>query len=278
MFAFKGLVADILFAWFPLDGTQLQHLLGNLFKHDILDRIFAYYDMERLVRHGSEFEVEKHRHIFVYGLLGFVYAHSPEATRTAFIQTHFLLPHAHLFVANNKQQDLEAQANALAKMLYGCALSVKVEQAENKRWHARVLLDQEALAEDDSVGYRYSRQKALKKALLVLVERAQQADRTSATYEQRQQQLEELRRQKIEAAKNEKLLALRQKEADKRAKRERVRALRAEAKLLRDNNRKQAKAKHKLRQQQESEKAARAAAQMATMSANKRRHLEDKAK
>jgi dsRNA-specific ribonuclease len=166
MYAFKGLVAEIPYTWFPLEGTQLQHTLGNLFKPEILDWIFVYYDLDKLIRYGLEFDANKQRHIFVFGLLGYLYVHAPEEVK-----------------------------------------------------------NDSTLAEEESVSYRYSRVKTEKKALIVLSERAQQADQQSENYELRQQRLEEIRQQTVEQ-----------------------------------------------------EKEAKLAAQPTTMSANKRRHLQDKQK
>ncbi|GHT64268.1 hypothetical protein AGMMS50239_21660 [Bacteroidia bacterium] len=278
MYAFKGLVAEILYHYFPLDGTQLQHALGNLFKPEILDRIFVYYDLDKLIRHGIEFDAAKHRHIFVYGFLGYLFANAPEEIKKDFIQQHFLLPNSHLFTFDEKKQDLEAQCNVLARMLYHKNVQVRMQQTTDKLWQTIVSLNETCLANETSISYRYSRKKTLKKALIVLSQQAQQADHLSENYELHQQLLEEKRMQKTQQEKEKKLAAYKEKEAKKQAKRKEAKEKMENMKRLQDIKRKQAKSNAKKRKEEKEQQEARFAAQMATMSANKRRHLQDKQK
>jgi hypothetical protein len=279
MFAFKGLVAEILYDWIPLDGTQLQHALGNLFKPEILERIFVYYDLDKRIRHGIEFEADKHRHIFVYGFLGFLFVHAPEDEKRAFVNRHFLLPNNHLFQFETKNQDLEGQCNVLSRQLFGKKITItRTRSGENKWWQVTVATGETILAQDESVSYHYSRKKTLKKALLALAEKAQDIDRLSDDYEQRQQIFSEKRQTQMEQAKAEKLAAYQAKTAKKKAEREAVKAKQKEMKQLLDQKRKLAKANVKKRKEEKERQAAAAANKMTTMSANKRRHLEDKQK
>ena len=41
MFVFKGQVADVLYQYFSGDGTRLQHILGNLFGKERLERMYS---------------------------------------------------------------------------------------------------------------------------------------------------------------------------------------------------------------------------------------------
>jgi hypothetical protein len=278
MYAFKGLVAEILYGWFPLEGTQLQHTLGNLFKNENLDRIFAYYDLDKLIRHGLEFDTSRHRHIFVFGLLGYLHVHAPEEVKKEFIRQHFILPYPHFFMSESKRQDLEAQCNVFSRMLYGKTLRIRSRQIENKHWQTTVSVNDSTLAEEESVSYRYSRTKTWKNALIVLSERLQQAYQQSENYELRQQWMEDIRQQKTEQEKEAKLATYTMKEAKKQAKRKAHKSKQAGQKQLLDVRRKQAKANAKKRMEDKEQEAKRLIAQMSSMSANKRRHLQDKQK
>ena len=72
MFGFKGKVAETLFRYMPGTGTQIQHFLGNLFKDEILLKIYDTYNLHEICRFGSSFDINKQKHIIVYGFLGFV--------------------------------------------------------------------------------------------------------------------------------------------------------------------------------------------------------------
>jgi hypothetical protein len=279
MYAFKGLVAQILYDWFPHEGTQLQHILGNLFKPEILERIFAYYDLNKLVRHGIELDVEKHRSVFVYGFLGFLFTHTPEEVKKDFIFTHFLLPNEHLFPSEQKSKDLEAQCHQLAKKLYEKPVNITVARVpENKHWQTTIAVNDTVLAREDSVSYQYAHKKALKKALIILAGKNQENALQSEDYVLRLQALEEQRRQKIEQQKAVKLATYQAKAERKKAERAAAKAKQAEMKQLQDQKRKQAKLRAKERKDERARQAAIRERQATTMSANKRRHLQDKQK
>jgi hypothetical protein len=279
MYAFKGLVAQILYDWFPHEGTQLQHILGNLFKPEILERIFAYYDLEKLIRYGTELDAEKHRSVFVYGFLGFLFTHTPEEVKKDFIFTHFILPNEYLFPSEQKSKDLEAQCQLLAKKLYGKAIKITVARVqENKHRQITISANDTILASEDSVSYQYAHKKALKKALIFLAEKNQEKALQSKDYELRQQILEDKRRQKIEQEKAEKLAAYQAKAERKRQERAAAKAQLTQMKQLQDQKRKQAKTQAKERKEARERQAAIKERQATTMSANKRRHLQDKQK
>ncbi|MDR2130320.1 MAG: hypothetical protein LBP56_04010 [Odoribacteraceae bacterium] len=277
MFAFRGLVAEALFMYLPATGTQLQHALGNLFKNEHLERVFAAYDLHRLIRHSVNFDADKHRHIFVYGLLGYVFAHVPDGAKQEFIRRHFILPYAHILTPNAKNRDMEAQCNVLSNMLYGCKVKLTMQQNETL-WAVTVAAKENMLATESSVSYRYARKKSLKKALIALSDAAKAADEQTADYALRQQVVADTIRRKEEEEIRRKQTALAEKQAKKKAEAEAKKAKTAEMKQLRDKQRRQAKAAAAQRKEEQKKKTAALAAQTKSMSARKRRHLEDKQK
>jgi hypothetical protein len=277
MFAFKGLVAEALFRYLPATGTQLQHALGNIFKNEHLERIFAAYDLHRLIRHSVDFDADRHRHIFVYGLLGYIFAHAPDEVKNEFISRHFILPYAHILIPETKNRDMEAQCNLLSNMLYGCKVKLNMQKNESL-WTAAVTAKERILAVESSVSYRYVRKKTLKKALIALSEAAKTADMQTEDYALRRQMAEDAARQKAEAEIKQKQAALAEKQAQKQAAAKARKAKTAELKRLRDMQRKQAKATARQRKDEQAAKAAATAAKTKNMSARKRRHIEDKKK
>ena len=89
-FSFKGFVADILYEFTPGSGTELQHLLGNMFKNEHLNTMYDKLKLEALIRYGVEFDHRKHKHIFVYGLLGFIQQYSPVDVKRQFVSHNFI--------------------------------------------------------------------------------------------------------------------------------------------------------------------------------------------
>ena len=132
------------------------------------------------------------------------------------------------------------------------------------------------MADETSTGYRYSRQKALKHALIALTEAANQADSQTPGYELRRQHLEDLLLKKVENLKSEKARAYTEKQENRKIERAKRKAARQARALETDVKRRKAKQAAKLRKEAQARQAAQKAASMTNMSANKRRHLQDK--
>jgi hypothetical protein len=90
-------IATYLFSWVSGTGTQIQHFLGNLFKNPILERLFDEYELFHVLRAGENFDTQKHKHIFVYALLGFVLKHADKKQLYHFIGSEIITPNKHLF-------------------------------------------------------------------------------------------------------------------------------------------------------------------------------------
>ena len=275
MFAFKGRVAEILYQYIPASGTALQHSLGNIFKNDHLNRLFTYYDLQHSIRHNPDFDAASHRHIFVYGLLGWLFVHADEETIQSFIRRHFILPYSHLLIPENKSADLTAQCNVYAKILHNHTVTLDTQKT-GEQWTTTVVAGEILLSRETSAGYQYSRKKALKNALIALTEMANRADSQTPGYELRRQSLDDALQKKQEAEKQRKARAYAEKQQQKKidsAKRKADRKARA---LETDIKRRKAKLAAKQRKEQQQRQAAQQEAKMSNMSANKRRHLQDK--
>ena len=275
MFGFKGLVAEVLYRYIPATGMQLQHALGNLFKNEQLERLFFYYALQDYIRHSLDFDASHRRHVFVYGLLGWLFVHANDDVKQRFIRRHFILPCTHILFSESKNRDMEAKCNLFSKMLYNCKISLGMEKS-GEEWTTVVRAGETVLAGDTSTGYRYSRQKALKRALIALTEAANHADSQTPGYERRRQILEDSLLKKQESEKMEKTRAYAEKQEQKKVDCEKRKIDRKAQSIEIDIKRRKAKSAAKLRKEEQARQAAQKAAKMTNMSANKRRHLQDK--
>ena len=274
MYAFKGEVAEILFRYLPATGTQLQHALGNLFKNEHLERLFFAFELKNYIRHGIEFEVDKRRHIFVYGLLGYLFAHCGKENLREFIVKHFILPFQHVILPKTHNRDTETQCNLLSEILYNCRMRIAIEK-EDELFCATVTAGNRLLAQERSKSYRYVRRKTLKKALITLAGSAEEYEQQQPGYEARRQQVENRLQQKSEAEKAQKQQAYKEKQEKKAAERKTRKLQQQQTAIAADIKRRRAKAAAKLRKEEQARKTAAENAKKMNMSANKRRHLQD---
>ena len=277
MFVFRGEVARILLQYVSGTGTQLQHTLGKLFKNEHLEQLFAYFELHRYIRHSADFDAVKHRHIFVYGLLGWLCEHASQEVRTEFITRHFILPFSNELIPSSKNYDIEAQCHVFSQIVYGCKVKLTVQKT-GESFQATVTSGERILASESSTGYRYARRKTLKKALYTLMNAIEEKDRLNPDYEISRQRLDDVLLQKQEAEKAEKAKAYAEKLEKKSKERQERKTLRQVRATEADIKRRKAKASAKRRKELETQRATEIAAKMANMSANKRRHLQDKAK
>ena len=264
-----------IYHYVPATGTQLQHALGNLFKNEHLNRLFDYFNLQRCIRHSPAFEAEKHRHIFVYGMLGFLLEHSDKERLRAFIIRHFVLPYQQILMPQTRSHNIEGQCNLLSRMLYNCNVHLSTEK-EAGIFRAIVTAGDHILAQESSKSYRYVHRKAMKKALSALAESVEEHEKAQPGYEARRQKLETVLQQKQEAEKAQKQQAYHEKQAKKKAEKDQRKQARQEAAIIDDIKRRKAKSAAKARKDEQARRAAANASKMENMSANKRRHLQDK--
>ena len=273
MFVFKGMVAQILFRYYPEDGTRMQHVLGNLFRQERLVRLFDDWRLQQQVRAGGNFDIAAHKHIFVYAVFGYV-STLDEIIRNWFITKYILNEESdHLFTHKLRNRDLLAQADALVKRTNGQRLTLVMEMTDDGLHRAKaVSTDGTVLCEATSKSWRYARTKATKLALNMLATPFRQELLSNPDYQERVRTREE---EKVAQRKAEIEKRIAEKEEVHKKKEEE----RREQARLRDTRRRKIQAEAKKRR---AENAARAAAKAAKearpMSAKKRRHLEDKKK
>jgi hypothetical protein len=275
MFAFRGLVAEYLFKYSAVSGTQMQHVLGNMFKNEPLNKIFTFFNLQNYIRYGIDFQVDNHKHIFVFGLLGWLFTHCSKEIKQQFISRHFILPNSEIAYKKEKNSDIASQCAFMAKMLFNKKIKIFTRK-ENEQHITEISVKSQILASESSTGYRYSRTKALKTALLALSVMSEGKNRLSPDYESRHQYIENLLFQKSEQEKEAKHQTYLQKQEQKKAEREKRKADRQAKAIETDIARRNAKNTAKIRKEQQAKKAALEAAKMANMSADKRRRLQDR--
>ena len=278
-FAFRGYVADILFKFSPGTGTQLQHMLGNLFKNEELNILYDKLKLDELIRCGVDFDHKKHKHIFVFGLLGFIHQFSPDEVKQQFVSRNFILPNKHLFNPSTKSNDFQAQCNLLSRILFQEPVFIDIVRIENDLWKTTIKVKEAVLATETSKSHRYSRQKCLKKALKQLADDVYFIEKTKPEFSASESRLEQIRNVKFQQQKEEKLRLQAEKEERKRTEnRIKKEKLKAEKEKLDEMRR---KTKAVVKKEKESKKGkntiyrAYSAEEIAAMNPAKRRRLED---
>lgn len=273
MFVFKGMVAQVLYRYFTGEGTRLQHVLGNLFRNERLERLFDELKLKSFVRAGETFDIKTHKHIFVYAIFGYVTT-LDEDMRNWFIAKYILNEESeHLFLHKKRNANLLAQADEMVRRTNGQRLSLEMEVTDEGLNQAKaVLSDGTVLCEAVSKSWRYARTKATKLALNMLATPFRKEMLSNPDYQARVLAREEekiaIRKAEIEA-----------RDAAKEAIREEKKAKRKEIARARDRKRRQSQAAAKIRKAENAARAAiKAAKEARPMSAKKRRFLEDKKK
>ena len=273
MFVFKGMVADVLFRYATGEGTQLQHILGNLFRNERLARLFDEWQLDQYVRTGEKFDIDSHKHVFVYAVFGYVTT-LDENIRHWFIAKYILNEESdYLFAHKRRNRDLLAQADALVKQTNGQRLSFVMEMTDDGLHRAKaVVSDGTVLCEATSKSWRYARTKATKAALNLLATPFRKELLANPDYQARVAAREEEKRAKRKAEVEARDVAKVAQRAEKEKKQK-------EEARLRDAKRRKAQAEAKKRKTEHAARAAAKAAKEAQpMSAKKRRYLEDKRK
>ena len=273
MFIFRGILAETLYKFVPATGTQLQHALGNILSNSNLENIYETLKLRQFVRAGKNFDIKGHRHIFAYGLLGCICTEcNDEEIIKRFISNHFIKPSQHLLFHQPKNRDYRTQADALAKQMVGKVLLLETVEVEGMFVTTVSIKGGEQLSKTQSKSYRYSRSKALKLAIKDMSDKLMTDFDRGNRYYRRLLERAGIEEEQKHAAKAQKVQAKELKRKDREEERKQKSA-------ARDAARKKAQAEAKERRKQKAEIEAKKAAKASRpMSANKRRHLEDKAK
>ena len=272
MFVFKGMVGEVLFRYAAGNGKRLQHVLGNLFQQERLERQFDEWHLQQFARAGEQFDIQKHKHIFVYAIYGYVTT-LDEEIRQWFISKYIIGEASHLLNHKKRNRNLMAQADDIVRRIDGRRLTLEMELTEDGLHRAKAMLsDGTLLCEAVSKSWRYARRKAAKQALDILAMPSRKYILSNPDYQARVLA-------RMEAEKEKRRQEVEEREKRKKETREKRREKWKEQTHIRDIKRRQAQAAAKKRK---AENAARAAAKAAKearpMSAKKRRYLEDKKK
>ncbi len=275
MYAFKGKVAEVMRKYIPLNGKQLQHYLGNVFKNKQLNHIYEKYRLGRCVRYGSDFVLENHHHVFVYALLGFVCQYAEEKHLLRFIYSNFLASTEHLMPGKAKSVDTWSQCLYVSKMFYNAIPTLKIEESEGE-YICYVMVNEQSIAQHKSKSKVYARKKAIKNALLHIVDQQNKAwDNNPIMIELRQKR----KKQEAEKLAKEKALKLQAYREKQQQRTEAALKRKQERKVLnqqKDLERRKAKAKAKKRKEEQEALRKKQKQNLANISVAKRRHLQDK--
>ena len=145
-----------------------QHILGNLFRNERLERQFDEWHLGQFVRAGEKFDIKKHKHIFVYAIYGYV-STLDEDLRQWFISKYIIGEAEHLLNHRKRNRNLLAQADDIVRKTDGRRLTLEMEQTAEGLHKAKAMLsDGTLLCEAESKSWRYARQKVTKLALDIL--------------------------------------------------------------------------------------------------------------
>lgn len=165
MFVFKGLVAEWCSTHIQGSGTQLQHYLGNITGKASMDDFFNYVNLKRQIRYGDSCNVDQQKHIFAYGLLGWISAVASPATCERFIYRFFIAPNDHLLPHTHYTNDPWQQLQFLCKQeALPLAKRILTKDYDTGLFTCTVSCNGLQFSHQ-SVSYRYVQKKAIRLAL-----------------------------------------------------------------------------------------------------------------
>lgn len=278
MFAFKGVVAHWIFNHVAGTGTQLQNYLGNIFKPSFLETFFDKY-IQKIIRIDNKIDINTQKHIFTYAFFGFVYDNATENQLQEFIFHQIIKLNDHHLPSNYKHKNYWDQLLFLCKQQYDCKPKLTSIENEDKTQLISITINNEIIAQHQSISFKYAKKKVIKIALDFVTKQLENQLKQNPTYQENEKlklkkELETLEKQKQE--KQEKHIA-------------RNLAHQEKMQVRREEKKKQAQEedkKRRLAKEKAKEKTARKGAdtiyrsytteEIATMSASKRRNLQDK--
>lgn len=268
MFSFKGLVSEVLYSYIPLYGQVLQQILGNHFSNKRLHQFFDEWSLRQHVRADESFNIQKHRHIFVYAYLGWLMEVYDREQLNSFITSVFLDDDI-LSKAWNHTPNHWEQLRYLCKSKYGCNPKRVTSISEDHMRQCIITVDGNEIARHASKSSTYALKKAIEKALKYISELKKNEHTVFlAEIEERKRS----RRKAENLAKHEAFLAENQEKKRRREERKKQQKLeRAE----REKRRRQAKQNVKKAKERRNEQKIEITGDM---NAAKRRRLEDKLK
>lgn len=169
MFSFKGLVSEVLYSYIPLYGQVLQQILGNHFSNKRMHQLYDEWSLTHYVRADEKFDIQKHRHIFVYAYLGWLTEVYDREQMNSFITTVFLdddiLSKAWSHTPNHWEQ-----LRYLCKSRYGCNPK-RVTSISDEHIHQSIItVEGKEIARHTSKSSTYAIKKTIEKALKYISE------------------------------------------------------------------------------------------------------------
>jgi dsRNA-specific ribonuclease len=274
MYAFRGLAARLLYQFVPGKGQQLQHTLGNMFSMGKMQRLFEHWNLASCIRYGDDFDPDKHRHIFVYGVLGYMVEYANEREIRNLIIKEFM---------DNRvlPQDTAKKHNSLAQLelllVQRDMAKPKIKSLTDAQLHkVEVWSDGRLLSSHTSKSPLYARKKAIMGAMADLVRHDDDILQNDPQYQALvSKKAEQVRLAKITENERKHQHFLESQRLKKEAREEKVKS-KLQEKQEQDKARRIAKAKRKMIMEEKEKKAKLTDAK--PMNAGKRRYLEDKSK
>ena len=169
MFSFKGDTANVIFDLVPGTGMQLQQVQGNLFSPAKLNALFDRLNLGDYIRSGTDFDLNSHKHIFVYGLLGYISEHCDEYEKFNMI-SRYILPGYDLASLYVNKLNAKAQLLFLSKMKYNTAAKMVLVKLTDNTYEVKITVNDHTIAVHQSKSKEYASKKAIKKALIRIAE------------------------------------------------------------------------------------------------------------
>ena len=244
MFQFRGLLAEHLETFVPGTGTQLHHLLGNIISNKRLQELFDLFEFENLIRKDDKFDMEKHKHIFVFGFFGFLVKYVSKTGVINFINRYIIKP-ADLKNFYNAKTNMLAQLNMLHLQKYGKKPEINTQMTDDEKYITTVITENKLICSKVSKSKKYSRKAAVKKALQIIVEENHKILLNDEEYNQRIKENLRKKQEVIKKQKQEKYKSLLLKQKEKKSEREKRRKLRKQERTEKEKRRKMAKKRRK---------------------------------
>lgn len=304
-FIFRGKIAEWVYENINGTGTQLQHYLGNVFSQRFIEHFFDC-NLAHLPIPLPDEVIKRQKHIFTYSFLGFMLEKASPEELNNFILNEFIFPNDKYLPANFKPKNYWEQLILLCKQIYGkppvrkettdvdgknITVSVHIPSLKDDlgdtgarepvEWEDGFSSDSEGVVfAATSVSYKYALKKAIRKALQFVAEAGNKQLNESYGYRQRLQeaaskkaeeekqlkeQIQEAHRIRIEG---HQMRMSHKREIDKKLKAEKDRNRRMAKQALADKKKSRKGSNTVYRDYTDEE--------IAAMSANKRRNLQDK--
>jgi hypothetical protein len=276
-YAFRGEVAKYVFENIGGTGTQLQHYFGNISGKAHLEKLFTAWQLQRHC-YAPEKVLLAQKHIMVEGLCGYFYEKLSEEVLEKFIYKFFIQPNDNYLPNVHKQHNHWLLVKAICVNL-GDKPTKKYTALADGHHHFAIMLNNELIASHQSISFEYAKKKAIKNALKHLAILQEKKLANDENFMQAQLIISAQKAAKDEAAKDEKAKLYLAKVELKRQESAQRKAAKEALAIQKDKERKQTKKQLKAktsRKGQDTIYREYSKEEIAAMTPNKRRNLQDK--